>query len=212
MKKFNFVLMLVFVIVVFSLAVLSQISPITTSVTKTNQITPNIGLGETYTCAIDFYDELQDVYADCIYYHNYTFCSNISGPNTGCSLQQDSLNKKCKTGQVTVTKNNTLCKPNNEFTITINQNIAVLKKQIDFSDWGPCIYKEDNNCLIVTCVSNEDGAFQGKFTDCKGGKSCQKFEVCDNSIRAFYKNSREDFVAEDTTFYLSQLALKEVGQ
>jgi len=212
MKISKMLVLTLFLVSVLALAALSQIDPITNSVTKTNQVTPNIVLQETDTCTIDFYNEPQDVYVNCIYYHNYTYCSNISGSNTGCSLQQNSLNTTCKTGQITVAKNNTQCKPNNEFTININQNNVVLKKQIDFSDWGPCAYNAENNCLIVTCVSNEDGAFQGKFTNCNGGKSCQKFEICDNSIKAFYKNSREGFVADDPTFYLSQLALKEVPQ
>ena len=211
--KINKTLVLtLFLVSLLAVTVASQIIPITTSITETHQLTPNIGLEETSTCTIDFYSVLQDVYADCIYYYNYTLCSNVSGLNTGCSQQQNSWNTTCKTGQITITKNNTLCRPNNEFTININQNNVILKKQIDFSDWGPCIYNAENNCLIVTCVSNDDGAFQGKFTDCNGGKSCQKFEVCDNKIRVFYKNSREDFVEDDPTFYLSQLALKEVAK
>lgn len=210
--KINKMLVLILFSVLLAVGVASQISPIITSISKTNQLTPNIGLEEKETCTTNFYDEVQNVYGNCVYYHNYTSCLNTSGANTDCSLKQGTRNFPCKTGELTVTKNATECKPLNKFIISINKGSVVEKKEVDFSGWGPCIYNEENGCLIVTCVSHDDGAFKGKFTDCKGGKSCQKFEICDDKIRVFYKNSREDFVAEDTTFYLSQLALKEVEQ
>ena len=109
-------------------------------------------------------------------------------------------------------KDKTECKPNDEFIISIDRGAATLKKQIDFSDWGPCVYEEQNSCLVVTCVSRYDGAHRGQFTDCKGGKSCQRFEICDNSIKTFYKNSREDFVADDPSFHLNKLSVKEVSK
>ena len=65
---------------------------------------------------------------------------------------------------------------------------------------------------MVRWVSLYDGAHKGQFTDCNGGKSCQKFEICDGSIKTFYKNSREGFVADDPSFYLNKLALKEVQE
>lgn len=155
---------------------------------------------------------MQDVYGDCIYYHNYTDCINTSGPNTDCSLKQDKWNFRCKIGENIVTRNRTECKPDDKFIISIDKGVAVLKKQIDFSDWGPCIYNEENTCLIVTCVSLYDGAHEGQFIDCRGGKSCQKFEICDDSIDVFYKNSREDFVETDPSFYLPKLVLEEVAE
>ena len=201
--RINKILVLfIFLISLLAITVASQI----------NQLAPNISLEEKETCHIAYNNNTQYIYSSCNYYHNYTYCSNISGQNTGCSLQQKVKNFSCQTGEQIVTNNEKICNPNKEFIITINQNNAIFKKQIDFSDWGACVYNAENNCLIVTCVSNEDGAFQGKFTDCNGGKSCQKFQICDNSIKVFYKNSREGFVADDPTFYLSQLALKEVAK
>lgn len=212
MKKINLFVLAFVIAVLLSIVAFSQLSPIANIVSKVNQITPIISLEEKETCTTSFYDEVQDVYRDCIYYNNYTSCSNTTGPNTGCSLQQDKRNFECKTGEITVAKNRTECKPNDEFIISIDKGDAVLKKQIDYSDWGPCVYSKENNCLIVTCVSLYDGAHKGQFTDCKGGKSCQRFEICDDSIKTFYKNSREDFVADDPTFYLNKLAVKEVSK
>ena len=216
MEKINLFAVIFVVAVLLSITALSQISPITSIVSKTTQITPTISLEEKDTCTTSFYDEVQDIYGNCVYYHNYTSCLNTTGPNTGCSLQQDIRNYQCKTGENIVTKNTTECKPNDDFIISIDQGAATLKKQIDYSDWGPCIYLQEsiagNSCLVVTCQSIYDGANDGQFHGCKSGTSCQRFEICDNSIKTLYKNSREDFVEYDSSFYLNKLAVKEVGK
>ena len=212
MKKINLFVLVLVIAVVLSLTALSQLNPITNTASKIYPITSTISLEEKDICTTSFFNDVQDVYSNCVYYYNYTSCLNSSGPNTACSLEQNQYNFKCKTGETTATSNKTECRPNNNFVISIDKGNAILKKQIDFSDWGPCIYSTENNCLIVTCVSNEDGAFKGQFTDCKGGKSCQKFVICDDSIKTFYKNSREDFVESDPTFFLNKLAIQEVGK
>lgn len=212
MKKIKVFLLIIVIAVLLSITALSQLNPIINIKSKISQITPTINLEETETCKTTFYDEVQNIYDNCIYYNNFTTCLNTSGPNTACSLQQNTWTFQCKTGEVTFLRNTTECKPNKEFIISIDQGTAVLKKQIDYSEWGPCIYNAENSCLIVTCVSNDDGAFKGQFTDCRGGKSCQRFEICDNSIKTFYKNSREDFVENDPSFYLPKLPIKEVAK
>src|SRR3989338_220771 len=212
MKKINLLVLIFVIVVLLSIVAFSQLSPISNIISKRSQITPTISLEKKETCTTTFYDEVQNVYWACIRYNNYTSCLNTSGPNTDCSLKQDQSNFQCKTGENIITKNKTECSPNDEFIISIDQGTAVLKKRIDYSDWGPCVYKEENSCLIVTCQSIYDGANDGQFHGCKGGTSCQKFEICDNSIKTFYKNSREDFVADDPTFYLNKLAIKEVSK
>lgn len=212
MKKINLAAAMSVIAILLSVTVLSQLSPTSNTITKTTQVTPTISLEEKDTCTTEFYDEVQEIYGTCIHYYNHTDCLNSSGPNTACSLNQNQINFQCKTGETTVTKNVTECKPNDEFIISIDQGAAVLKKQIDFSDWGPCVYKAQNSCLIVTCQSIYDGANDGKFHGCKGGTSCQRFEICDSSIKTFYKNSREDFIENDPSFHLSKLALKEVPE
>ena len=95
------------------------------------------------------------------------------------------------------------------YIISINKQFTTQKKQIDFSDWGPCIHEESNGCIIVTCVSRYDGAHNGQFTDCRGGKTCQRFEFCQDKVRVLYKNSRDDFVENDPTFFNKKLELRE---
>lgn len=209
-RKINLFVLIVVIVAVLSMAALSQISPIIETINNINQITPTIILEEKSVCSTEFYEEVQTIYGDCIHYDNYTHCLNTSGVNTDCFPQQDKMSFSCKTGEDIFYRNRTECIPNDEFIISIDKDTAVLKKQLDFSDWGPCVYEEENNCLVVTCVSLYDGAHKGQFTDCKGGKSCQRFEICDDSIKTFYKNSREDFVEYDSSFHLPKLALGEV--
>src|SRR3989338_7651005 len=113
MEKINLFAVIFVVAVLLSITALSQISPITSIVSKTTQITPTISLEEKDTCTTSFYDEVQDIYGNCVYYHNYTSCLNTTGPNTGCSAQQSTWNFQCLTGTVTLNKNKTECKLDN---------------------------------------------------------------------------------------------------
>ena len=212
MKKINLAIFILVIAVLLSAAALS-LEPIINILSKTSQVTPGISVEEKNTCTTEFYNDVQDVFGACTYYNNRTSCLNTTGPNTACSTQQSTWAFSCKTGENIVTKNKTTCKANDEFLITIDQGNAVLKKKIDYSEWGPCIHSQENingnSCLVVTCVSLYDGAHKGQFTDCNGGKSCQRFEICDGSIKSFYKNSREEFTQDDPSFYMPKLEVSE---
>src|SRR3989344_7886388 len=94
MKISKSLVLVLFLIILFAIIVTSQISPATT-----------ISVEDVKICTTNFYDEVQNVYSNCIYYSNYTSCLNTSGLNTTCSLQQIQFNFTCKTGEVTTTKN-----------------------------------------------------------------------------------------------------------
>jgi hypothetical protein len=198
-------------VLLFSALAFSQLNPSVTTESTFTFISAKMDLEERKTCTTEFYDEISPVYDACTFYHNYTLCLNTSGPDTDCSSQQSTRQFQCQTGSQTITKNKTTCTPNKEFIIEVDDGTTTLKKKIDYSDWGPCIREIQGNCLVVTCASYYDGAHNGQFTDCSGGKSCQKFEICDGNVRTYYKNSRNDFVEDDPTFYYKRLAVQEVG-
>ncbi len=202
--RINKLLVLVSLLIsILALTVASQIS----------QVTSTISFEDVKTCNTIFYDEVQNVYGNCIYYHNYTSCLNTSGLNTDCSLNQIQRNFTCKTGEDIVKKNSTECKPLNKFIVSINKGSLIEKKEVDFSSWGVCVQSTENNCLAITCGTLKGGsARNGIFNGCDGGKSCQKFLFCPDVIKVLYKDSRDDFVAEDPTFNLPKLAYKEVRQ
>ena len=216
MKKLIIIISLILGVVLFSLFVASQLdlskTPITTVESLHTFISAKIDLVKEETCTTTFFDEEQPIYDSCAYYRNFTSCLNTTGPNTDCSSQQSVSAFQCRTGSESIARNRTECIPNKEFIIEIIEGETTLRKKIDYSDWGPCINEVQGSCLVVTCVSNEDGAFKGQFTNCNGGKSCQKFEICDDGIKSYYKNSREDFTEDDPSFFLGRLQVEEVGQ
>ncbi len=200
--KINIVLVVTLLLVsILAVTVASQIS----------QVTNAISVEEVKTCTTSFYDEVQNVYSSCINYINYTSCLNTSGPNTDCSLQQTQKNFTCKIGEIVLNKNKTECQPPTKFIVSTTKDSITEKKEIDFSSWGVCINTTENGCLAITCGSQHGGsAVNGIFNGCDGGKACQKFLFCQDSIKVLYKASRNDFAEEDPTFHLSELVLKEV--
>lgn len=201
-NKYIVIAIILVLIVVFSLTAISQVT----------QVKNGISAEELQNCNTIFYDESTPIYSDCIYYYNYTLCLNTSGPNTDCSIQQSQTNIKCKS-EITTHKNRTECIPLNKFIVSIDKGLTVDKKEIDFSRWGVCIQETENDCLAVICGTLEGGsARNGVFNGCDGGKSCQKFLFCPDGIKTFYKGSGGRFVADDPTFHLSRLEIKEVGK
>ncbi|MBI1935983.1 hypothetical protein HYS31_06090 [Candidatus Woesearchaeota archaeon] len=173
----------------------------------------SISLEEKKSCITRFYDEVQPIIGNCIHYYNYTRCLNITGPNTGCSLQQAQISYSCKTGEIIIKKNSTECKPLDKFVVTANNGALIQKKEIDFSSWGTCVNNTENGCLAITCGTLKGGsARNGIFNGCDGGKQCQKFIFCGDGTKILYKAARNSFVSQDPTFRISPLEIKEVGE
>lgn len=212
-KKVSLFVLALAIAAVLSLTALSQLNPITNTATVKNQITPTISIDEDEICTTSFFNNIQDVYSNCVYYANYTSCLNTSGPNTACSFNQSQWDFKCKTGETSIISNKTECRPSNKFTVSIKHGAFIESKELDFSSWGVCIAENENSCAAVICGSQHGGsAVNGAFNGCDGGKSCQKFLFCKDGIKALYKASRSDFAEQDPTFHLSKLELKKVGK
>ncbi|HII65303.1 TPA: hypothetical protein HA295_00830 [Candidatus Woesearchaeota archaeon] len=211
MKKPSLIAIEAVMLLILSLGAVSQLGPISKSESSVLEASPKVSLEEKSNCTTEFYSEVRENYGDCTYYNNFTSCVNNSGPNTGCIFQQRTFSFHCKTGVATIQKNHTTCIPEKKFTITVQEGTKVSNNVLDFSDFGPCIRNVENGCLAITCVSNEDGAFNGQFTDCNFGKSCQKTVICENSVRTYYKNAQDNFVEEDPTFFVEKMRLREVG-
>lgn len=211
MKKIKILAVFV-IIVLLSITALSQLDSIVNTIKEVDEITPSIGLEQEKVCTTVFYDEIEYEYGECYEYYDGEHCLNSSGAGTDCSIQEFEIVKNCVVGENIVLKNSTSCKFDDEYLISIDKGSIVLKKQLDYSDFGPCVYEENEGCLIVTCQSKYDGANDGKFHGCKPGTSCQKFEICDDGIKTFFKNSRNDYSASDLSFFLPELSLGEVEE
>ena len=179
MKKIALVFIGMALAVLLSLGVLSQLSPITYSESSVEKLTNAISVEEIQDCNVEFFNEIEEIYENCNYYRNYTTCTNVSGPGTGCLSQQDVQIFNCKSSQVIHVRNQSTCVPKQKIFIEVDEGwFKTSKKELDFSSFGPCKQEIENDCLVITCVSAYDGAHNGKFVDCLGGKSCQKAVIC----------------------------------
>src|SRR3989338_8483311 len=210
MKKIALVFIGMALAVLLSLGVLSQLSPLTYSETSVEQATDEISVEERQDCTMEFYTEIADVIDTCNYYHNYSVCTNASGTGTGCIAQQRIQPFSCKTGQTASLRNQTSCTSQQKIYIEVEGDESTLAKELDYSFFGPCVREVENECLVITCVSYYDGAHNGQFTDCLGGKSCQKTVICEDGTSVYYKNGGE-FKREDPAFFLEKMELEEVG-
>ncbi|MBI3026722.1 hypothetical protein HYY70_01280 [Candidatus Woesearchaeota archaeon] len=202
MKKRMILFLTLFLIGILAITVTSQIQGGTVS------------LEERQDCSVSYYNVTESVYGNVTRTRN-TNTTCIDPVNLTpyiCINGTESYQSYEITGNQIMLRNKTDCISRNSFSIRAQRDSVPKNYEIDFSNWGPCIHSEENGCVIVTCVSKYDGAHQGKFTDCKGGKSCQRFEICNYRIKVYYKNSRAEFAEDDPSFYLSQLAIREVEE
>ncbi len=211
MKKLRIASIGIAIAILLSLMVFSQLSPLPYSESSVEQVTPEITLETREDCVATFFNATENVYGSCNSYHNYTSCSNSSGPNTACLGTQSISIFQCMTGEQEVEWNQTICTPQKKFYVEVDEGNGLSQKEFDYSDFGPCIRETENDCLVITCVSNDDGAFKGQFTDCNFGKSCQKTVICKNGVKIYYKDARNEFVEEDPTFVIEKMQLTEVG-
>ena len=215
MKMNKALALAILIISLLAITVASQISLNDKDINEQINLThvnDKIAIEEKQQCTIKYYNET-------VYFYEYVprtkeiygMCRNATNQsNYVCVNSTESYQSYEVTGSELVLRNRTECTSQNIYTILINNHGNIRKKQIDFSDWGPCVFNEENDCLIVTCQSIYDGANDGRFHNCRDGTSCQRFEICDGSIKTLYKNSRVDFVEDDPTFILNKLILEEV--
>lgn len=210
--KISKVLVLVLLVSVLALATASRSSDVQ-EFYKTTYVNDKISFDEKQDCTVSYYNATVNVYNNVSRIRDtYTKCYNA--PNQSyykCANGTETYQSYEVIGSQVVLKNNTNCGRTKSYTISINRKNDAKKFELDFSSWGACVQNIEDECLVVTCVSLYDGAHKGQFTDCKGGKSCQKFRICENEIKVLYKNSWEQFAEEEPTFYLNKLELKEVN-
>ena len=66
----------------------------------------------------------------------------------------------------------------------------------------------DRETVVITCDSRFDGNNDGV---CSSGESCMQYRVEKGNVQTLMKNSRDDFVASDDSFFLEELKMEEVG-
>jgi hypothetical protein len=64
-----------------------------------------------------------------------------------------------------------------------------------------CSIEEINNKIVAVCDSKLDGNGDGI---CTSGESCMKFVVDGNAVEKSERNSRDDFIPNDKSFFLER--------
>src|SRR3989344_462223 len=152
----------------------------------------------------DYATRAKDTYGTCFNSENSSHYRCVNGTEDYQVYE--------RTGTQTVLRNNTDCKTTS-FVVSVDKGLVTDRKEIDFSSWGVCVQKEENDCIVVLCGTQRGGsAWKGEFIGCDGGKQCKKFLFCGNEVKVYEKGSGPEFLNEDPTYRLPSLNLKEVGQ
>lgn len=71
-----------------------------------------------------------------------------------------------------------------------------------------CLPTEENGVIIIICDSKKDGNGDGI---CQSGESCMKYEFSDDKMQQYEKNSQEEFLSSDETFFLERITVEVIA-
>ncbi|MBI2576672.1 hypothetical protein HYV84_05645 [Candidatus Woesearchaeota archaeon] len=145
---------------------------------------------------------MEPLYGNCTRDYTERVCQDPP-LNTTCQNEAKTHTYKCITSTGTVQKSSLDCSPNS---FEISRELTTLKHKIEFSDWGMCTQESDN---VIICDSKFDGNSDGK---CTSGESCTKFLVTSDGVESYVRNSRDDWVVGDDSFFLEKLQALEVAK
>jgi glutamine cyclotransferase len=195
--------------IVISLFVLAVLSIGAYSITKSSllRVTDDVSLEKIEDCQTIYWSETQPVYDTCRTYYEGTGCDDEPF-NTSCSVRQLSRDYTCQTGEEIVEKSKEICSEK-DMEFTIDKIIEQEKYRLSYGEWGKCSHITEDQTVVVTCDSRYDGNGDGI---CSSGESCMQFRITKDGTQRLMKNSRNDFVESDKTFFLKKLAMVEVTE
>ncbi|MBU0757619.1 MAG: hypothetical protein KKF44_06120 [Nanoarchaeota archaeon] len=141
-------------------------------------------------CTPVLYDEKQEIFGTCNRDVTETICNE---DNSSCSDKTTSEKYDCILDTEIITKSKEVCAEPTSY--VINDAVKLLTK-----DYVCDSFQEDKSIIII-CDSIYDGNGNG---ECTSGESCMKFVVTGKEIKQYEKNSRNDFVTTDLSFFLDK--------
>lgn len=184
-------------IILFSIAAYAAITAV--------QITKDISLQKTEDCKIVEWQEEEPVYGTCTNYYEGRVCDD-EPLNTSCQVKELSYNYQCKTGTTKVTRSKQICREK-DLQILVDNIDGKKAYNINYGDWGKCSYSAIDDTLTIICDSKYDGNNDGI---CQSGESCIKFEINKGGTTRSMKNSKDEWAADDGTFFLEKLEIEVV--
>lgn len=146
-------------------------------------------------CATIQFQEMENVYGTCT--QNVLQCNGAD--NSSCATVEEQY--QCKTGEQQVTKSYQQCK-----TVGLRINNGQKIVELDTKEYA-CSTQESGTQIIVTCDSVYDGNGDGQ---CKSGESCQRIVINGTSIAKSEKNSEEDYLADDTSYFMPEVGMEVI--
>lgn len=192
-------------ILVFVLAALSIAAYSLSNTKKITQITEDITLEEIEDCETIHWDETEAVFGDCIKYYNATICDD-EPLNTSCYIEEQSYNYTCKTGENIIENSEEKCR-DTEIKVAVDTLLGTKDYTLEYGEWGKCSYEDEQETLVITCDSKYDGNNDGI---CTSGESCMQFRITKDKVYTSMKNSRDDFIGYDKSFFLDELRMEGV--
>lgn len=156
------------------------------------------GVQEVKDCNTVTWQETENIYGTCTIEIKKNVCSDAP-VNKTCTQEVRMVQYSCVTGTQTVQKSRTDCEI---IGYTVNNGVKSVK--LTTRDYV-CASGEASGVITVICDSKLDGNGDGK---CTSGESCMRFVVDGSSVKAYEKNSRDDFVVADDTFFLGKASLE----
>ena len=183
--------------------VVALLSAATYGLNKITNVTDDITVTDTKECNTVFYTEEVDTYGNCTHTYDTTVCDD-EPLNTSCHTEQQSYDYTCKTGANTVQKSKEEC-ADKELQVTVTKPGSDDHYNLAYGDWGKCSYAPDGEEAVITCDSKYDGNSDGI---CQSGESCTQFKVSKDGLQKLIKNSEDNFVESDKSFFLEELNME----
>ena len=145
-------------------------------------------------CIDVFYNEEEPVYEKVSYKINITVCDD-EPLNLSCHIDEKEVTKSVFKEIKTVQKIKKQCTTKG---YTVKDIIKLNTERYT------CSAQEEDENIIIICDSEYDGNGDGI---CTPGESCMKFAIDkNNDIKQYEKNSRNDFVEEDKSYFLEKVS------
>jgi hypothetical protein len=191
MKK----IFLVIVLALMSIAVVAafNILDLTRDGTVIHQISDRVL--KLNDCNTVYWQEEEKTYGICSDIHIYNICEDEPF-NTTCSQILEPFNYSCVRDTKVVEKSRQDCTAKGYIVDEITRL---------YTQEYECVISEEDGKVVVICDSRIDGNGDGK---CTSGETCMKFVIDGDKVTQYERNSRDDFIESDESFFLDRVPVE----
>ncbi len=142
------------------------------------------------------YTDVESVFEPCTIQRTNTVCD--AEMNKTCHTETVDSTEQCFTGKKTVQKTNRVC---------TTVGYVIFGKEIRTEGYV-CSIEEKGNKVTLICDSRYDGDGNGA---CSPGESCMRFVVTRESSEKAERNSHDQYLDFDDSYFLKRASIKDIG-